>query len=70
MSTCSDPRVAIVVVTHNRREEVLCSLKRHAQLSEQPQIIDGRQQYPRNGQEDLPTSIVADILNRSGRFPD
>jgi peptidoglycan/xylan/chitin deacetylase (PgdA/CDA1 family) len=28
-----------------------------------------RQKDPRDGQQDLPTSIVADILNRSGRFP-
>jgi peptidoglycan/xylan/chitin deacetylase (PgdA/CDA1 family) len=28
-----------------------------------------RQKDPQNGREDLPTSIVANILNRSGRFP-
>jgi glycosyltransferase involved in cell wall biosynthesis len=34
-----DERVAIVVITHNRREEVLRSLARHARLPEQPAII-------------------------------
>ena len=35
----SDPRVAIVVLTHNRRQEVLHSLARHTALPEQPKII-------------------------------
>jgi GT2 family glycosyltransferase len=35
----SDPRVAIVVLTHNRRQEVLRSLKLHTALPEQPKII-------------------------------
>jgi hypothetical protein len=35
----SDERVVIVAITHNRREEVLRSLWRHARLPEQPPII-------------------------------
>jgi GT2 family glycosyltransferase len=35
----SDPRVTLVVITHNRREEVLRSLERHTRLPEQPIII-------------------------------
>src|SRR5438132_4654002 len=35
----NDERIAIVVITHNRRAEVLRSLERHTQLPEQPAII-------------------------------
>jgi hypothetical protein len=35
----SEERVAIVVITHNRREAVLRTLKRHARLPKQPPII-------------------------------
>jgi GT2 family glycosyltransferase len=35
----TDLRVTIVVITHNRREEVLRSLERHTRLPEQPHII-------------------------------
>jgi GT2 family glycosyltransferase len=38
-STGNDPRMAIVVVTHNRCEEVLRSLVQHVRLPAQPQII-------------------------------
>src|SRR5262249_47468556 len=36
--THNDTRVAIVVITHNRREEVLRSLEQHIRLPEQPKI--------------------------------
>ena len=39
LPTHTDPRVAIVVLTHNRREEVLRSLERHLHLPERPKII-------------------------------
>lgn len=38
MPTHNDSRVAIVVLTHNRRAEVLRSLEQHTRLPEQPRI--------------------------------
>src|SRR5690348_1852305 len=38
MPTHNDSRVAIVVLTHNRRAEVLRSLERHTRLPEQSRI--------------------------------
>ena len=35
----ADPRIAVVTITHNRRDEVLTSLEHLSQLSEQPAII-------------------------------
>jgi GT2 family glycosyltransferase len=34
-----DPRVAVVMITHNRREEVLASLDRLTRLPERPRIV-------------------------------
>ncbi len=40
MSTSgADPRVAVVMITHNRRDEVLCSLGHLTRLPEQPRIV-------------------------------
>ncbi len=35
----SDPRIAVVMITHNRREEVLTSLNHLTRLPEQPRIV-------------------------------
>jgi GT2 family glycosyltransferase len=34
-----DPRVAVVMITHNRRIEVLCTLERLNRLPERPQVV-------------------------------
>jgi GT2 family glycosyltransferase len=39
MTCASDPRVAVVVITHQRREEVLVALARLTALPEQPQVV-------------------------------
>ncbi len=57
MSMC-DPRVSVVMITHNRREEVLRSLGHLARLPERPHII-----VVDNGSMDGTASIVAE------RFP-
>jgi GT2 family glycosyltransferase len=38
MSNC-DPRIAVVMITHNRRDELLASLDRLTRLPEQPRIV-------------------------------
>ncbi len=37
--TNSDPRIAVVMITHNRRDEVLASLDRLTRLPERPRIV-------------------------------
>src|SRR4051812_46693860 len=39
MSAAEDPRVAVVMISHNRREEVLCSLGHLSRLPERPDIV-------------------------------
>src|SRR3712207_8127545 len=34
-----DPRVAVVVITHNRRDELLLALTRLRELPEQPHVV-------------------------------
>ncbi|PRY47903.1 GT2 family glycosyltransferase [Geodermatophilus tzadiensis] len=37
--SCADPRVAVVVITHQRREEVLLALSRLVALPERPHVV-------------------------------
>lgn len=53
-----DPRIAVVMITHNRREEVLRSLGHLTQLAEEPPIV-----LVDNGSQDGTAAAVAE------RFP-
>jgi GT2 family glycosyltransferase len=53
-----DPRVAVVMITHNRMQEVLTSLRQLARLPERPRIV-----VIDNGSDDGTPAAVAD------RFP-
>src|SRR3954447_14869606 len=54
----ADPRIAVVMITYNRRAEVLCSLGHLTQLPERPHIL-----VVDNGSTDGTAAAVA------GRFP-